>query len=308
VSTGAVPPEEIAAARTAAGLFDYDTRGKLAVSGSDRIAFLQGMVTSDVAGLAVGGGQRSAIVNAGGKMIANLLLLRLPEEVLLETGEGRAPAAAAALARFVVTEDVSIADVTPERAILSLQGPRSEPILRAALPRLSSVPVEKYGAARTDSDAGPLVVVRHHRFAAPGFDLWVSAGRANALRASLLAAGSRLGLLPCGPAARDALRIAAGRPTWGYVGQEVLSRIHHLGHVNRTLVRVEPQADPAAELPLPLYDSRREAGVLTSLARIPGEPRPIGLAIVRRESAAPGTRLELRGPSPIPVSIVDAVG
>ena len=328
----AIPPaEEIEAARHAAGVFDYSSRGKLLVTGSDRIAFLQGMITSDVAALPVGAGQRSAIVTANGKMIANLLLVRMPGGVLLETGEGRAAVAAATLARYTVTEDVEVADLTDGRAILSLQGPRSEEALRAALPDLASTPRENYGAVETDSAAGPLVILRHHRYAAPGFDIWVATERSNALRATILAAGAPFELRECGALAREALRVATGRPAWGreitedhfpeevglaaavsvnkgcYVGQEVLSRIHHLGHVNRTLVRVELQSPPDAVLPLPLFAADREIGTLTSLAHLPGEPRPIGLAIVRRESASPRTDLETRTPTPIPVTIRDAL-
>ena len=75
-----------------------------------------------------------------------------------------------------------------------------------------------------------------------------------------------------------------------YIGQEVISRIKSVGHVNRLLVRLRlpTKAKPGDVL----CHGEREAGRLGSAVLSPRHG-PIGLAIVRREAAAPGTRLSL---------------
>lgn len=312
---------EIRATRESAGLFDYSERGKVVVRGGDRIEFLQGMLTSDVAALAAGGAQRSAIVTAMGKMIANLLLLKRGDDVLLETPPGRAPVVVETLAKYIITEDVEAVDRTSDLAILSVQGPRAAAVLRDAL-------VESTGAELSEEAftfrelawrGAPLVILRHDRFRLPGYDVWAPATHAAELREAILRAGPAHGLASCGDDARETLRIAAGRPAWGreitednfpgevglssavsvtkgcYIGQEVLSRIHHVGHVNRVLVRAHVHHDAKIPTGAPVIDADKQVGQITSLAPIADGERRSALAIVRRESAGAGVTLEVIG-------------
>jgi folate-binding protein YgfZ len=330
---------EIRATRDAAGLFDYSARGKVVVSGGDRIEFLQGMLTSDVAALAAVGAQRSAIVTAMGKMIANLLLLKRGDDVLLETPPGRAPVVVETLAKYIITEDVEAVDRTSDLAILSVQGPRSAAVLRDALVESTSAELSRVDKERDHGPAGtggaipeaafafgelawrgvPLVILRHDRFRLPGHDVWAPVPHAAALREAILRAGAAHGLVVCGDDARETLRIAAGRPAWDreitednfpgevglssavsvtkgcYIGQEVLSRIHHVGHVNRILVRAHVAHDAKIPIGAPVIDADKRVGQITSLAPIADGERRSALAIVRRESAGAGATLEVTG-------------
>jgi len=318
-----VSASELRAAREAAGLFDYAARGKAVATGSERAAFLQGMLTSDVAALAEGAAQRSALVTAKGKLLANLLLLKRRDAIVLETPPARAPVVVETLNRFLITEDVEITDQSSAWAILSVQGPRAGDAVRAAIGARGAalaLPASNFAFVESEEPEGRVIVLAHDRYRTGGFDLWVPAAGAAALRARLLEAGGAHGLIACGADARETLRIAAGRPAWGreateeyfpgeaglesavsvtkgcYVGQEILSRIHHVGHVNRVLVRATLDANAFVTPGTALTLDAKEVGRVTSVAPLAEGAERAALAIVRREFAAPGTRLAARSP------------
>ncbi len=311
---------EIEATRRTAGLFDFSDAGKIALTGADRVSFLHGMVTSDIAGLAEGAAQPSAIVDAAGKVVANLVIVRRREEILLESAPERRGAVIATLGKFLVADDVELSDRTSDWAILSVQGPLAGHILGHACAGLDPLPATPYALVEIDQPEGLVLVVRHDRFGPPGYDVWAPSGGAAALRERLVACGAEHGLASCGAETREALRVLAGRPAWGreiddlsfphevglasvvssakgcYVGQEVLARIHFLGHVNRVLARVSLDRAPGPDepLPIPLSLDGADAGRLTSVACDPEAARPAGLAVLRRAVAAPGAQYEAR--------------
>jgi aminomethyltransferase len=326
----------IEAARRAAGLFDFSAGGRLALTGRDRIDFLHAMVTSDVAGLAEGAAQPSLLVTAKGKIVADLVIIRRTDDVLIETAPERRAATAEALRKYIISEDVQVEDRSATWSVLSLHGPVAGHVLSHACVGFDPVPALEFLWTEVDAPEGRVLILRHDRLGLMGFDVWVAAERADLLRDRILECGEAHGVRACGDGAREALRVAAGRAAWGremegdefpdevglggavsytkgcFVGQEVLARIHNLGHVNRALARVDTAAEAAqrAALPIALVRDGREAGRLTSVARLPGEARAVGLALVRAEGAAPGAAYEARpagGAAPFAVTIRDLV-
>lgn len=324
---------EIEAARRRAALFDYSARGKLSVVGSDRICFLQGMLTSDVASLAEGRAHRSALVTAKGKMISSLLLLRDRDRILIETPPGRVAALIETLDKLLITEDVELTDLTSTWGIVSVQGPLSTRVLRETLDIATTLPESNFAFELLDEPEGSGLLLRHERYREIGYDLWLPAPAAEAVARRILEGAATHGVVRGGAEARDVLRIAAGRPAWGreidgerfpgevglssavsitkgcYVGQEVLSRIHHLGHVNRQLARVEVDGHAELAVPVPLFHDDKRIGELTSLGRIPGEPQRPGLAVIRTEVAREGQSLTARpdGGAAVAVRVRDVI-
>lgn len=312
---------EIEAARRAAGLFDFSAHGKIRVTGGDRLDFLQAMVTSDIARLPVSESQPSLLVTAKGKLVADLLILRRPEDIWIETPYDRKTVARETLHKFVIAEDVEVVDQSDEWAILSLHGPLAGHVLSHACAGFDPIPARDFHLVELDQLEGRVLVLRNDRLGLMAFDIWVAADAADLLRDRILECGDAHGVRACGPEAREALRIAAGRPAWGreidddsfpgevglggavssdkgcYVGQEVLARIRFQGHVRRRLAQVELEAMPEATLPIPLYREGREVGRLTSAATLPGETRALGLAIVAVDGAEPGATCELHSAS-----------
>jgi folate-binding protein YgfZ len=284
--------------REECGLLDRSARGKLIVSGAEAAEYLQGQLTNDVEALAPGEGRYAALLDRKGHMQADMRVLRAgADELWLDTEPEALEAAKRHLEMYKVGREVAIADVTAERAILALIGPRSVAIAgTAVLPEHAS-------EATTVGGVECLAVGT-----TAGVDLIAKAAEGERLREALLAAGAAA----VGPEAVEILRIEAGTPRFGaemgaetmpaeagiveravsftkgcYIGQEPVARLHHKGRPNRHLrgLELSGPAHPGESLRL----GEKEVGTVGSACVSPARG-PIALAIVRRE-AEPGAEL-----------------
>jgi folate-binding protein YgfZ len=283
--------------REECGLLERD-RGVLTVTGPDAAEYLQGQLTNDTEVLEVGDGQYAALLDRKGHMQSDMRVLRVdPEEILLDFETVAREAVVRHLTMYSIGRDVTVVDVSDERAVLSLIGPRSVEIAgTAVLPE---------SACEATTVAGVEAVAVG---SAEGIDLIVAVAERERLRAALLENGA----VAVSDAAAEILRIEAGRPRFGaemgtetmpaeagiveqavsftkgcYIGQETVARLHYKGKPNRHLrgLKLSGAAEPGAVLRL----GEKEVGHLGSAGVSPALGA-IGLAIVRRE-AEPGTKL-----------------
>lgn len=305
------------------GLIDRPGFAVLQLIGDDRRTFLQGMVSNDVAALAPGQGCRAAFLDPTGHVQAYLRVHALPDALLLETDPRAAPKLAETLDKFLIMEDVEIADVSGDWAYLSVLGEGARDALSTLLPTplpddlppLGHVPValpDGTGGFAVNAPLGPV----------PGFDLWLPIASAPAVRGQVLATG----VTPLSEETTEILRVEAGQPAWGreldesvllpeadqpdavsytkgcYVGQEIVARIQARGHTNRALRGVllghdAPVPPPNATLHAPQNgpEPGREIGRVTSAVESPRfDGRPLALAYVRREYFADGTPIDVQ--------------
>src|SRR3954447_21265567 len=109
--------------REECGLLDRSGRGKLLVSGPDGAEYLQGQLTNDVEALEPGEGQYAALLDRKGHMQADMRVLRAgAEEILLDTEPEALEAVLRHLRMYSIGREVEVADLSGERAILSLIG------------------------------------------------------------------------------------------------------------------------------------------------------------------------------------------
>ncbi len=297
--------------REECGLLDRSARGKLLLSGPDAAEYLQGQLTNDVEALAPGEGCYAALLDRKGHMQADMRVLRTgQEELWIDTEPEALEAARRHLETYRIGRDVEVADLTAERAILSLIGPRSVEIAgTAALPEHFCERVTVGGVDSLAVGTGG------------GLDLIAAATDADRLRGTLTAAGA----VEVGPGAAEVLRIEAGRPRFGtemsgetmpaeagivedavsftkgcYIGQEPVARLHYKGRPNRHLrgLRLSASVEAGASLRLGGKEVGRVGSACVSPAR-----GPIALAIVRRE-AEPGTELAV-GEDGVTARVVD---
>ncbi len=310
------PDAEYAALRAGAGLLDLSLRGKLCLTGPDRAAFLHNMVTNDVLALRPGQGCNAAKLSVQGKMEGALHVLCLEDALWCDVDPGAAVRVLEGLRKHLIMEDATIEDRTDGWALLALQGPQAERVLSTAGVAAALVPgaALDHEAARIGGAA--VRVVRNDHCGGGGFDFWVEGADAPAVWRALAAAGAQ----PVGLAALDVRRIEAGIPWFGseitgeqfpqeagleagwisytkgcYLGQETISRLHHLGHVNRTLRGLHLGDGAVPPRGAELYAGDRRVGVVTSATQSPHFRHAVALAYVHREFAAPGTALEVAG-------------
>src|SRR5262249_55999428 len=120
---------EYAAVRSAVGLIDFAYRGLLQVTGPDRLSFLQGMLSNDLRDLKPFTGQYATLLTQQGKVIAAVRVLCAMNSFYLDFLEVLKEKIVAHLNRYLVADEVEIADRSNEYATLSIQGPQSEALL-----------------------------------------------------------------------------------------------------------------------------------------------------------------------------------
>lgn len=314
-------PAEHRALTAAAGVLDLSFRSRVCLTGADRVRFLHGQVTNDVKKLGSGEGCYSALTTAKGKMQSDLNIFCLQDELLLDFEPGLAATVTGRLEKYIVADDVQVVDVAPHYGLLSVQGPRAGAVIQA-MGLFTEIPVKPL-ASRKISDAvlGEIYVMNHARLGATGFDLFVPLPALGAVADKLIAAAKSEGGRACGWSAFEIARVEVGIPRFGadmdetniasecgievraisynkgcYIGQEVLNRIHSVGHVNRELRGLKFATD-LKTLPArgdKLFQGEKEVGHIASAVFSPRLNCGIALGYVRREANAPGTELTAR--------------
>jgi folate-binding protein YgfZ len=312
---------EYSALRTTAGVLDLSFRGRLCVVGPDRARFLNGQVTNNVKALKTGTGCYAALTNNKGRIQSDLNIHALADELLLDFEPGLTSAVTGRLEKFIVADDVQVAEVASHYGLLSIQGPLAAATV-AQLRLFSSVPEQAFQSVKAaDETLGELYLVNLPRLNSAGFDLFVPVAAMGAVADKLIAAASRAGGCACGWTALETARIEAGIPRYGadmdesnlpqeagiearavsytkgcYIGQEVINRIRSFGQVTRKL-RGLRLAGGSSVLPVrgdKLACKGKEVGFITSATSSPALRQGIALGYVRKECNEPGTELTLR--------------
>jgi folate-binding protein YgfZ len=289
--------------------------GRVMLRGIDRRAYLQGLLTNDIAALTPGTGCYAAMLTAQGRMITDMRVLELGDAVLLDVPVRLAPGVRDHLDRFVFSEDVQVEDVTAATGELGLYGPKAIEVLHVA-GVAGAAAGALHGVTRVRAGGRDVTLVRADTIGIAGFDLIADRASMDTVRAALTAAGA----LAASNADVEAVRIESGRPWFGrdldadtipleagledraisrskgcYVGQEVIVRVQDRGHgrVARRLVGLT--FDAAAPVPSSaavVRAAEREVGRVTSAAWSPALARPIALAFVHRDFVEPGTHVQ----------------
>ena len=295
-----------------AGLVDLSTRGRVEVSGSEAVQFLNGLVTNDVKALADGAWMFAALPNVQGRLLALARVARLGDTFHFDTEPTTHSVLLKALERFVPAGDFRVRDATGETACVSVQGAGAAEIIKATLGGEASG-VERGRVAFAEVGGARLFTIRATHTAEDGFDIFCAAGDAEKVWEALASAGAR----PVGCDALEVLRVEAGVPRHGvdvdesnvvleavpeeavsftkgcYAGQEIIARIHWRGHVAKKLagLLLDEPCEPGAKLTS--AGEEREAGRVTSCARSPRLGAWVALGVVKYEFLSAGTELRV---------------
>ena len=292
-----------------AALVDRSMLGKVVVTGRDRHAFLQGMLSNDVKALAAGQGAEAAFLDAHGKVMALLGVYALEDRLWLELPPGLTDRTLTRLDHFLISEKVVFEPADRTFAIVAVQGPGAPDTLA----RLAGRALDLGPRAHVEAEiAGrPVRIANRPEGAGPGFHCWTAPGDAEAVWAAVAGAGAR----PVGLGALDTYRVESGVPWYGrdvdeaqilpetgleglvsytkgcYIGQEVVARVKYRGHVNRALSGLVVEGAVVPERGSRLVAGGKDVGWITSAARSPVLGRVVALGYVRREHLADGTAL-----------------
>jgi folate-binding protein YgfZ len=284
--------------------------GAVVVSGADATTFLQSLVSQDLAPVDVGEGVRSLLLTPQGKLDVMMRMLRVAENAedcgdcwWLDCEAGYGARLAESLQRYRIRVDVEVHDRSDAWGLLEVRGHEAVPRVAAA----AHVDLGDAGGAHVAW--GERRVVRADWPDRPGVDVIGPLDDVRAARDELL----HVGVPPVAPGEYEAARIEAGVARLGvdvdertipqeafleregvsftkgcFLGQELVCRIDTRGHVNRYLRRLQVAGATVPEVGADVVVGDATVGTVTSAAVVPGAPRAVALAMVRREVEVPG--------------------
>ena len=308
VSYDGIKDEHIAV-RTHAGIFDVSHMGEIEVEGPGAVAFLQRLVTNDVAKIEIGGSQYSCMLNEAGGVIDDLFVYRLGHDrYLVVTNAGNHESDLEQFGAVSRDFEVIVRDAASDYAMLAVQGPNARGVVASTLhidlPARLKVIHAKIGRR-------PALVCGTGYTGEDGVELLIDPEIAPAIWAELVDAG----VVPCGLGARDTLRlevcfhlhgndltpeidpISAGLgwccvESTGFIGSDVVKRLRAEG----TEKKLAPFVIEGAGIPRqgnPVMLGDEVVGEVTSGTFSPSMDVGIGMAYVRPDLAEPGTELEI---------------
>ncbi len=296
-----------------AGLIDLSSRGRIIVSGSEALMFLNGLITNDMKTLAANSWMPAAFPNVQGRLLAVVRVLNRNDRFLIDTERVTHSTVLEILSRFTLAGDFRVTDATEEVATLSVQGADAENIMRAVFGEIT-VNLERGKVLTAPFGESTVTIICATHTAEAGFDIFVDVNEAGQLQRALI----EVGAIVVGEDVSETLRIEAGIPRYGidmdettvlneanlddavsftkgcYIGQEIVVRILHRGHVAKKLTGL------AFDGPAPLEngtkilsDNDQEIGRLTSSTISFRLQSPIALGYVKYDHLAPGTKIKV---------------
>ncbi|HUE86687.1 MAG TPA: glycine cleavage T C-terminal barrel domain-containing protein [Vicinamibacterales bacterium] len=270
-------------------------RGVLVVTGTDRLSWLQGLLTNDVLALPMGGVCDAAYLTPQGRMITDMRVFNLSDRVLLDVPASLAESLQSRMDGLLFAEDAQVANRSSELSIVEVHGPDAPAIVQG------------------------LDVSRDDWVRLPGFTSFVPVADVELFVRDMTARGAPEISLET----LDVVRVEAGRPAFlvdmdeqtipleaglesraisftkgCYVGQEVIVRVTHRGggRVARKLVGIRLSKGTLPKGGERIRSGEREIGRLTSVAWSPALEAGIALGYVHRDFTSPGTVVNVGNP------------
>jgi len=312
---------DYAQARESCVVFDQSSRGKAQVAGKDAASFLHNLSTNDIANLPLGGGCEVFFCNLKAKVVVHALIYHAllgPDEPVywIDTAPGFGEKLVKHLDKFLIAEQVELADKTGEFFQVHLAGPTAKAVLQRALadevPDLAPLQhMERTFGASVHSH-----IRRNDALGLPGYDIVCLTPLGPGLWRML----TECGATPASAQTYETLRVEAGTPEYGkdidenrfafdvgrtaitisyakgcYLGQEpiVMAR-DRAGHAPRTLLGLKLGGNAPVERGAKVAHGDQEIGFVTSSVVSPRLGQPIALAYLRYGHQTPGTVMEVR--------------
>ena len=305
--------------RMRAGLFDVSHMGEINVSGTQAIQFINRLTSNDASKLIDGQAQYSALTTPQGTVIDDLLVYRFgPEQFMLVVNAGTTEKDWDWIIAHRGDEEVELKNVSSEYCQLALQGPEALNILQQLTSTLLSE-IKYYYFTEGQIDGIDAIISRTGYTGEDGFEVYAAAGKAEQIWNRILEVGSYgtdEGVLPCGLAARNTLRLEAAMALYGheidetttlleanlgwitklskgdFIGREALAKQKEEG-ITRRLVSFEVTDRGIARDGQDIMIDGERVGVVTSGSPAPYLKKNIGMGYVPIEFAKEGQQIQI---------------
>jgi folate-binding protein YgfZ len=313
------PQAEEEFARNSVALIDKNYRAYLSFTGSDRVRYLNAILTNNIKDLANGQGNVSLLLSPQGRILAEIETYAFADKLFCFSYAMIRERLIETIEKYIIMDDVTLTDETQQYGTLAFEGPQAAKIVS----ELTAIDLAKTNElSSTDATIGaiPCRIVKRSPDEIPGAEFVVERRQLESLWNVLESAVRKHGGGPMGYSALSAHRLAQGVPWFGYdfgekqipheaglqdshisytkgcyTGQEIVERVRSRGQVNRQRVHLifTGASVPAPGEPLTL--DGKEVGFVTRAAMRYSLGAPIGMAYIRRENAAAGSELRWTG-------------
>ncbi len=306
--------DEFSALRSTCGVFHRTDQVKLRLTGTDRVRWLNGMITNNIRDLAPQHGVYGFLLNPQGHILGDLTAYNQSDAIVVSTAASQLEKILATFDHYIIMDDVEVANITDQIASVGVAGPKCKAVLKATgfgIPSLQSLQMTEISW-----QGSQVTLIRGEHDKYPSFELWVAPDRVPALLSALQASGA----VPAGAEALELYRMALGVPRYGqdirerdlpqeteqqralnfnkgcYIGQEIVERIRSRGNVHRKFTGFKLNGTPPAP-GAKIQSQGKDVGEITSATVIPapGEDQAVALGYIRREFAVPGKEIQLEG-------------
>ena len=323
------PQAEFATLRNSCGVYDLGFRAKISLAGSDRVRWLNGMVTNNIRDLAIDQGVYAFLLNPQGHILGDLYAYNRGEAITVDTDCSQVEKILATFDHYIIMDDVEVANHSEQLTALGIAGPKSRAVLASAgfeIPEMRGLQV-----LSTKWHGADCALVKGQDEEHASYEIWLGPADVRRLWDALLEGGAA----PVGFEAMELHRIVSGVPRYGvdirerdlpqeteqtralnfnkgcYVGQEIVERIRSRGAVHRKFAGF--LADSAAPIAVAakIIAGEKEVGEITSVAslRFAGGEKTVALGYIRREVGVPGREVTIGAASAavVQLPIADAV-
>ncbi len=295
------------ALRRGAAWIDLSSRGRIRVTGDDRARLLHAMVSNHVQQLEPGQGCYAFFLNAQGRILADAVILSLPDHFLLDTEPESRLFVLEHLDKYIIADDVTLEDATDATACIGVEGPDAAAALVAG-----GAPVPEAPYAHAEGGRGRVAAAA--ATGAQGFRIYAPQEDREVLIRELNTAGA---VAASADEART-VRIELGKPRFPddladrlpqeaqvlsgvhfnkgcYLGQEIVERVRSRGGVHRFLVRLSIAGADAPAAGTRITSEGKQVGEITSAAALPGGAGIAALGYLRLDAIPAGASLEAAG-------------
>jgi aminomethyltransferase len=307
---------EHAAVRQAAGVSDLSHRGKVLVTGDDRIKWLQSIISNDILPLKAGQGGYSSFLTHKGKMLGYFRVYIQPDAIWIEDVGEVGDATFQSLRKFLLYgTKAKMENCTESWGLLLVSGPKAAEVVTAAF-GTDVRSLELLHTVSVTIGGQQALIIRTEETGEQDFEVLIPVEGVTVAWEQLMTAGAPFGIKPVGAEAREVLRIEAGLPKAGpdlneeivppeanlegkafslskgcYPGQEVVARMDTYGNVRRHLVGLILQDKTVPPKGAKLFSGDREVGWISSAAFSPQRNAVLAFGFPLRDFSSPDTAL-----------------
>jgi len=300
--------EEYYTVKDNVGLFDFSIEGKIKVTGSGRVDFINGQVTNDIRNLENFNGVYAAFLDRFGKVLTDCIIYNFQDYLLINTNIIGRKNIIEKLTNEAKLADSEIEDATLKYALFSLQGPKSLELMNNIL--MSKIELKNQYQSiiiKSNNNEIEIIITKNNRTNFNGYDIFVPASNYKEFKELILEKGKDYDLEIINNETYEILRLEAKIPLYGvdfdqnnilpeitekavnyekgcFVGQEIVARVKNLakGITAKKLVSLEIESKEVPEKNAKIINDNKEVGHITSAAFSPKLNKVVALGFLNK--------------------------